>query len=65
MKNLKDLTDVEKEALTSLLYLVTHDEAVNTAIRASYGAARAGKSGMMNVPAFIATLDSLYARNCK
>ena len=62
---MKNLTEAEKEALTSLLYLATHDEAVNTAIRASYGSARAGNSGMMGAQAFAASLDSLYVRSCK
>lgn len=65
MKNLSTLTDVEKEALDSLLYLATHDEAVNTALRASYGAARAGTSGMLPAADFAATLDSLYVKSCK
>lgn len=62
---LKNLTDAEKEALTSLLYLATHDEAVNTAIRASYGSARAGNAEMMSAQEFAAALDSLYVRSCK
>ena len=65
MKNLANLTEAEKEALTSLLYLATHDEEVNTALRSSYGSARAGNSGMMGVQAFAAALDSLYVRSCK
>jgi hypothetical protein len=62
---MKDLTEAEKEALTSLLYLATHDEAVNTAVRASYSSARAGNSGMMGAQGFAAALDSLYVRSCK
>jgi hypothetical protein len=62
---MKTMTDAEKEALTSLLYLATHDEAVNTAIRASYGSARAGNSGMMGGQDFAAALDSLYVKSCR
>lgn len=62
---LKNLTDAEKEALTSLLYLATHDEAVNAAICASYGSARAGNSGMLPVGDFAIALDNLYVRSCK
>ncbi len=62
---MKALTETEKEALTSLLYLATHDEAVNTALRASYGSARAGNSGMIGAQTFAAALDSLYVRSCK
>ena len=65
MMNLTNLTDAEKEALTSLLYLATHDEAANTAIRASYSSARAGNFGMLGSQDFSATLDSLYVRSCK
>jgi hypothetical protein len=62
---MKNLTEAEKEALASLLYLATHDETVNTTIRASYGSARAGNSGMMGSQDFAATLESLYAKSCK
>lgn len=62
---MKDLTEAEKEALTSLLYLATHDETVNTALRASYSSARAGNSGMLVAQDFTVALASLYARSCK
>jgi hypothetical protein len=59
---LKNLTDAEKQALGDLLYLVTHDEAANAAILATYGTARAGNSDMMPTRDFAATLDSLYTK---
>lgn len=62
---MKTLTEAEKEALTSLLYLTTHDEAVNTAIRASYGTARAGNPDMMGSQDFASALDNLYVKSCK
>jgi hypothetical protein len=65
MKDLTKLTDAEKEALASLLYLATHDEAVNTAIRASYSTARAGNPDMMGGQDFSAQLDNLYVKSCK
>ena len=62
---LKNLTDAEKQALSSLLYLATHDEAVCNAVRANYSAARAGNPDMMSPRDFVAALDSLYVRSCK
>lgn len=58
-------TEAETEALKDLLYLATHDEAVNAAIRASYSTLRVGNPGMMGTQDFAATLDSLYVRSCK
>lgn len=62
---MKNLTDAEKEALASLLYLATHDEAVNAAVRASYGTARAGNPDMMGGQDFAAQLDNLYVKSCE
>jgi hypothetical protein len=62
---LKNLTEAEKQALGNLLYLVTHDEALNTRVRADYGAARSGNPDMAPTKDFAAALDSLYAKSCK
>jgi len=64
MKTPTNLTDAEKEALASLLYLATHDEAVNTALRASYITARAGNPEMMGAQDFTCALDNLYVKSC-
>lgn len=62
---LKNLTENEKEALASLLYLATHDEAVNAAIRAGYVTARAGNPDMLGSQDFTSALDNLYVKSCK
>ena len=62
---MKTLTEAETEALKDLLYLATHDEAVNTAIRASYGMLRVGNPGMLPAQDFASALDNLYVKSCK
>lgn len=62
---LKNLTEAEKQALGNLLYLVTHDEALNTRVRDDYSAARAGNPDMALTKDFSNALESLYAKSCK
>jgi hypothetical protein len=62
---LKTMTESETLALRDLLYLVTHDEAMNKAVRANYGACRMGNPEMLTAAEFTAALDSLYAKSCK
>lgn len=62
---MKNLTEAEQEVLSSLLYLVTHDEEVNRTVVSNYGRLRVGNPGMANPTEFAAALESLYAKSCK
>jgi hypothetical protein len=61
---MKNLTDSEKEALSSLLYLVTHHDTVNMAVLSNYSMLRVGNPGMPNPTDFAAILETLYAKSC-
>lgn len=65
MRGLKNLTEEEKLALGDLLYLVTHDEAVNRAVLGNYAVFRSGNPGTLPTSAYMAALDSLYVRTCR
>lgn len=59
------LTEAEKSALRDLLYLVTHDEALNARVLADYKAARCGNPDMLATSDFGAALEALYAKSCR
>ena len=61
---LKNLNEAEKQALGNLLYLVTHDEALNARVLDDYAAVRAGNADLAPTKDFASALEALYAKSC-